>query len=1087
MGKAEVNTPPRAVLRGLLLDLFAPDELRRFLRDRWPGLEHDLPEYGGAPATFAEEVVRALERRGAIDELHRRLAAEVPGRAADVEACAACWRQVASFVLPTPELVVWRRLRAALAAGHATIRLIGFPHRGPKPAVSLQDACVPLRMRRGDSVVPWTVARLLKHLLARREQAARVVVLGDPGSGKSTLCQFLTVLLAGGVQMPAFEIPEVVPLYVRLRDAARCVDWLQYVSDRAGKLGAPVSVDALTRACEEGRAVLIVDGLDEVGDPAARIEERDRLLGFLGGFPRVPVLVSSREVGYGEAPLPERGAGAFLHLTMAPLDDEEIAEFAKRWYAAIEPNPAARDRGAADLVTSIGAAPAVRSLAGNRLLMTLIALLIRQDARLPGERVALLERCVQLFLDTWPALRGERFTSIPPERQRRLLETLAAGLVGRSRRYGRSDMTIGRDGLIAALAGYWRSDEPKVASEVTITAWIDHLSEASGLVPEVGPGVYQFVHRSLQEYLAACWYAREGDPASVLMANIGSTTNREVWRMLAGLHAADRGRATELFRRMSEGAGDRTEVWSFLLECLGEEADFPPDAVEAILERVLQVPESSPNPSTAEQAIARLSRFSGRHHTVVRWWFEHRLGGCPIADLLALVWAAAAVPFADAIAWLDARADRVQAAAMLAGDVWPRGGESPEERPELDAIGRWAWSALDVDAALGIVADGSLAAVDLIPAAMMLLQVGLAGPIVTAVTLQLAVDALALAEATAASPAWRGVAGIAVRPGGWVLPLPSAVRFSRVIEPKGGVHPIVNIARARRWVYTQGRFPVGIGDDGNAEPNAISDRFNGVRLFGYLVGPGDPVPDDFWTDACVPYGMDCFDEPDEFGDYEELMPGNDYPLKEFERDMVGDIEPAFSVQDVANVPPTRPPDECQAFGPYVVRARMIELREQGPAADASGDADLVTLAQELHALHAAHAVIAARTFAADRKAAERASELRQQSAWLLQNWHAVEQALSNDPPATVLALVLALGWTQCLTTGRWPDSPRWRALLGERPAHWWPRLHWHLCWSTARPEDDERRAAVLATLAEGMDDDELGELARRWSREVALR
>jgi len=45
----------------------------------------------------------------------------------------------------------------------------------------------------------------------------------------------------------------------------------------------------LARACDEGRAVLIVDGLDEVGDVAVRVELRDRLLAFLDLHPRVPV------------------------------------------------------------------------------------------------------------------------------------------------------------------------------------------------------------------------------------------------------------------------------------------------------------------------------------------------------------------------------------------------------------------------------------------------------------------------------------------------------------------------------------------------------------------------------------------------------------------------------------------------------------------------------------------------------------------------------------------------------------------------------------------------------------------------------
>jgi hypothetical protein len=81
-----------------------------------------------------------------------------------------------------------------------------------------------------------------------------------------------------------------------------------------------------------------------------------------------------------------------------------------------------------------------------------------------------------------------------------------------------------------------------------------------------------------------------------------------------------------------------------------------------------------------------------------------------------------------------------------------------------------------------------------------------------------------------------------------------------------------------------------------------------------------------------------------------------------------------------------------------------------------------------------------------------------------------------------LALYLALGWSQCTSTWRWPDSSRWRELLGgPPPLHWLPRVQWHLCWLTADPESVAHLTGLDEALEAGHADPELREVA------VALR
>jgi hypothetical protein len=1077
---------PKKALHDLLLSLFSAEEFRRWLS---LGPDEDIDvELPGATASLAvlvSEAIGALLRRGRIDaSFFERLKHERASCASQILAVKKLWSThdvMSTSPLDHGTLV---RTRKALAAATSTIRLVGFPTRGPKPAARLLDTCVPPRLRRGESLVPWTTSRLLTLLLSGRDPAPRVVVIGGPGSGKTTLCQLLEHLLACGAGVTNRQTPELVPLHVRLRDLVRrspTPSFIRYACERAQSLHVDIDPEFLTRACDEGRAVLLLDGLDEAGDATARAESRDRLNAFLTLYPRVPALVTSREVGYGEVPLPESGDGAFLHLSIAPFDDEEMAEFAHRWAAATERDVAAAERAAEALLAAVRASPTVRRLAENRLLFALVAMIHGEDALLPGERVVLFERCLQMFLDTWPRARGKSEAPFPLLLQRRLLETLGAAMAGRKDPHAHS-LEMPRHALLEALAAYLRDDEPDTDGESRIPEWVDHLTEVSGLLTEVRPGVYQFAHRSLQEYLAASWYMRAAeDPAGVIVDDLRSPSRREVWLMLAGLLGRRRDFVAALYSGVIGRFGDHEDGWSFLLDAMGEEVDFSSEEVAAILTGALQVPEARVDPSLIEQAIARLWRFSPRHGPRVRAWFEAKICHGPREELPSLVWAATAATDVETIVrWLDTRGDRIAAAAALAPTIWPIACSGDDgSRVALTVLGEWAWRVVDVESALALLAARDLEAIDVVPAAFTALQTGVCEGLMGALALQLAVDQTVSTSMIQSSAAWAEVSAIHVEPGCFETPiaLPSPIASATESSlSRSHVRP-----PTRRWIGWSGRFSPWIDESGVVDLNEVTSRFEGISLFQYWVEPAALSPEDFIVDARVHYGSNCFDEPDEFGDYDQYLPGNDYPLKEFELAAWGALDGVFTAMELPLPAWSIPlPNAVVDRGPYRLRERLEEIRTAGPVTeeDSRVRTELVDLVGKLHAQHAAQALIAVRSISEDPALCAVLSTLRQQQIWILHNWRAVEQGMRTGSPLT-LALTLALGWTQCLTTGRWPDSPQWRTLLaGPPPSHWWPRVHWHLCWLTANPGDREHMSGLAGAIEDGTKDAELVALVR---------
>src|SRR5205823_2781793 len=151
-------------------------------------------------------------------------------------------------------------------------------------------------------------------LVALLKQFSRLVLLGDPGSGKSTAIRHLTWSHAKA-NLALSEIPDVpllpghpLPLRIELRllmqDRKHRPDYsfLSYATEvLLGREGIKISPLMFEKLLAQKRLLVLFDGLDEV----ATLEERQRLVQeiehFATLYPNNYLLVTSRPVGYEQA------------------------------------------------------------------------------------------------------------------------------------------------------------------------------------------------------------------------------------------------------------------------------------------------------------------------------------------------------------------------------------------------------------------------------------------------------------------------------------------------------------------------------------------------------------------------------------------------------------------------------------------------------------------------------------------------------------------------------------------------------------------------------------------------------------------
>lgn len=288
--------------------------------------------------------------------------------------------------LPLLDLYVPLKARQELPEGETWRRGLQLAGRGLAP---VEDGAPELRMSE-----PVAVLELL-------QKHAGLIILGDPGAGKTTFLKFLALQLALG-QGAALGLGERLPVLVPLSAYANALrehdlplnDFIaQYFHD----LGADLPLaQMLNAALDAGAALVLLDGLDEVKDVGLRHTVVERVTDFYT-FRRGKgnkFVLTSRVVGY-RAVRPT--ADGLAECTLIDFDDDEIAAFVDHWTAALERQAqgatataaadAARERR--ELLDAIHRNPSVRRLAANPLLLTILAMMKRQGVTLPERRVEL--------------------------------------------------------------------------------------------------------------------------------------------------------------------------------------------------------------------------------------------------------------------------------------------------------------------------------------------------------------------------------------------------------------------------------------------------------------------------------------------------------------------------------------------------------------------------------------------------------------------------------------------------------------------------------------------------------------------------
>jgi predicted NACHT family NTPase len=374
-----------------------------------------------------------------------------------------------------------------------------------------------------DRFILGTVRQKRIPALEAVERHDKLMILGKPGAGKTTFLKWLALQCNGG----KFN-QNRVPLFVTLKEFAETEgqpDLLSFIAKQLTEFGIENGLVVGERILQAGRSIVLLDGLDEV-----KAEDHDRVLNNIRQtaekFDASQFVITCRIAAK------EYIFEQFTEVEVADFDDEQIADFARKWFQSKDPIKAE------EFPKELKANPGLQELATNPLLLTLLCLVFGEGGRFPANRAELYKEGLDILLKKWDAKRNikreEVYKQLLLQRKEDLLSQVAYNA------FERSDYFFKQGFVEEQIRDYIQNlpnanNDPETL-QLDSEAVLNSIAAQHGLLVERARGIYSFSHLTFQEYFTARWFKEKADgDFSALISHVTDPQWREVFLLTMGM------------------------------------------------------------------------------------------------------------------------------------------------------------------------------------------------------------------------------------------------------------------------------------------------------------------------------------------------------------------------------------------------------------------------------------------------------------------------------------------------------------------------------------------------------------------------
>jgi predicted NACHT family NTPase len=331
------------------------------------------------------------------------------------------------------------------------------------------------------------------------ESDDNLTILGNPGSGKTTVLQWLaTECNLGNIHSHR------IPVLIKLRDFiddARSVDYSleNFISQQLW--------ERTTREAKlifkHGKAIILLDGLDEVNGES-RKESIDEIQKFSRTYPQVKIIITCRTEAM------DIQFDKFDRLEIANFNEDQIKIFAKNWFKFIvgEGGKAKANEFLCNLFSEVN--QPILDLASTPVLLSLACRVFNDNGKFYSNRAELYKQAIEILLEdrdrSQNITRDRTYLDLSLERKIELLTYLAVKKF-KQEQY----ILFDREEIEAYISQFLGINNAKQAISV-----VRSIESQHGLLIRQSRSVWSFSHLTFQEYFVAKYFCDRQELSEVV-------------------------------------------------------------------------------------------------------------------------------------------------------------------------------------------------------------------------------------------------------------------------------------------------------------------------------------------------------------------------------------------------------------------------------------------------------------------------------------------------------------------------------------------------------------------------------------------
>ncbi|MHC5858035.1 NACHT domain-containing protein [Nostoc sp.] len=331
-------------------------------------------------------------------------------------------------------------------------------------------------------------------------QHSKLMVLGKPGSGKTTFLQYLAIECNKG----KFQ-PNRIAIFIRMKEFAEDaqsdsqLNLLNYIIQEF--INCSIEQESTKILLAEGKLLILLDGLDEVAVEKADQVTRE-IRRFAQTFYRNQFVISCRIAAH------KYRFQGFTEVEVADFDQEQVEIFAKNWFVAVAFNSREDGEVIGNLFINQLHLPEnqhIRELAVTPILLHWICLVFQVKDGFSLNPAKLYEQALNILMFRWDEIRGIKRDRVGDNltlvSKKKLLSQLAAIT------FEHGDYFFEKEKILQLIADYLDTlagiNSEATQLQLVQEAVLKEIEVQNGLLVQRAQEIYSFSHLTLQKYFTA--------------------------------------------------------------------------------------------------------------------------------------------------------------------------------------------------------------------------------------------------------------------------------------------------------------------------------------------------------------------------------------------------------------------------------------------------------------------------------------------------------------------------------------------------------------------------------------------------------